>query len=68
MQSNAKRPVSAHHTFRTATGANQESQIRDGGTNIISLWFWWAVLTRELVLNHQWKSKKLPYFISFMNY
>jgi len=60
MQSNVKRPVSAHHIFRTETKENQGCPIRDGGTKYPNCEFGWAVLTEELPLR---KSKKSPVFL-----
>jgi len=39
MQSNVKRPVSAHHTFRAKTRGSRGTQVGVGG-KLPLLWFW----------------------------
>jgi len=59
MQSNVKRPVSAHHTFRAKTRGSRGTQVGVGEKYPYHD-FGWGVLTEELLLR---KSKKLPDFL-----
>jgi len=59
MQSNVKRPVSTHHTFRATTRASRVPRWGWGEKNPYYD-FGRGVLTEELLLR---KSKKLPDFL-----